>query len=74
MTDSDIDVIINEEEYKVLKNNQHRIKQLEAEIVQIQVQSSSKTQKIGQLEQQLQIQEEENAFLLSAILSIGNNG
>lgn len=71
MDGEDFEIMIKEDEYKALKVSQANIHKLQKEIEQLQAQSASKTQKISQLDKQLQTKEQENTFLENAILTLG---
>ena len=64
MDGEDFEVVIKEDEYK-------KMKALPGEVAKVQAQSDSRAHRIGQLERELQVQQEENSFLSQAILTLG---
>lgn len=72
MTDEDYDVIINDKEYKELKENKNKVLSLEKKILDMKQNDQSKNLKLYKIEREVQIQKEEIAFLHGIIQNIGN--
>lgn len=72
MAEEDFDVILNDKEYKELKENKAKLIQLEKQIQQFKANDESKNIKMNKMEKQLEALKEELAFLLALISSIGS--
>ena len=57
MDNDDFEIMIKEEEYKLLKASQADLHKLQKEMEDLHLQSNSKTHKISELNKQLQISE-----------------
>lgn len=72
MAEEDYDVILNDKEYKELKENKGRVVQLEKHIQQLKANDESKNIKLHKIEKELESHKEELSFLVALISSIGS--
>lgn len=72
MAEEDYDVILNDKEYKELKENKGRVALLDKQIQQLKSNDESKNIKLAKVEKELEMHREEVSFLLALLASIGS--
>lgn len=72
MAEEDFDVILNDKEYKELKENKAKVALLQTQIQQLKANDDSKNIKMRKLEKEVETLREELSFLTQLIASIGS--